>query len=337
MAADKLIRDLSAGERVVGATYLLEEKQVRQTRNGAPYLSALLSDRSGQIQARFWNVPDGVAERLAPGQGVCVNATVTSYHDQLQLKLESIEPQEIEARDFMPSSKRSVPEMEAELRRFMRSLRDPWLGQLLERIFEGPFLALYLEAPAAKLYHHACLGGLAEHSLGVAALVDVIVPLYPQLSRDLLVVLALLHDVGKAESYSWEAGLDLSDEGQLLDHIYMGTRRVERAIEGLPAFPPELRRCLLHAMLAHHGDEAAGSPVRPKTLEAVVLHQLDMLDARIRGFEDHLARQGEGGMWSEWSKMFGARLYRGRPLSTAEGPEEGILWEEDEEEGELPF
>lgn len=347
MSPTKPIKDLQLDERVVDAVYLLEEKDVRTTRNGSPYLSAVLSDSSGRIPGRFWSLPANLANTLVVGQGVRVSGTVTDYKGQLQIKIEAIQPHLIDTREFLPAASRSQAEMEAELAQYIRSVADPWLRQLLERVFlqDPAFLARFAEAPAAKEYHHACLGGLIEHTLDVAGLVAVVVPRYPRLSRDLLLALALLHDVGKVETYDWQAGLRRSDEGELLEHLYLGTRRVERAIEAIPGFPPELRRRVLHGLLAHHGQESYGSPVRPKTLEAVALHQLDMLDSRIRGFLDHLEQQGESeGAWTGWSKMFEARLYRGEdwPEDALAG-DDALGWEEftpgDDEfaDDDLPF
>ncbi len=340
MAEQKPIKELQPGERVANTVYLLEEKSIRTTKNGSPYLSVRLRDGSGHIEGRLWNLTPGVAEALVEGQGVLISGEVTSYRDQLQIKIQAIQPQLVDTRDFIPSSPRDRKEMEAELTHCIHGVSDPWLRPLLEQIFvqDTTFRTLFLEAPAAKQYHHACLGGLIEHTLAVAALAQIVAPLYPQLPPDLLLTLALLHDVGKVDAYNWRTALDRSDDGELLEHLYLGARRVERALDRIPGFPDDLRRRVLHALLAHHGQEALGSPVRPKTLEAIVLHHLDLLDSRIRGFLDHLEHQGDPkAAWSDWSKMFEARLYRGPGgISSAGSAEEEEPWD-DFNEGDLPF
>ncbi len=327
MERTEQIRALRPGMRLANAVYLLEEKQVRTTKKGNPYLSARLRDATGRITAQFWDVPAGIVERLVAGQGVTVSGEVTAYQEQVQIRLDTIQPCPIDPGAFLPSSERSAIEMGEELDGYVAQVADPWLQQLLRRIFTDPrFRLFFLRAPGAKEYHHACLGGLAEHSLGVAAFVHLAVSHYPGLSVDLLLSGALLHDIGKVEAYQWETGLGLTDEGQLLDHIFMGAQRVAREIDDLPGFPQELRRNLLHLILSHHGEEAFGSPVRPKTMEAVALHLLDLLDARLRGFQDHLQRQASPeGTWTEWSKMFGTALYRGgNGLEQENGDEEAL-------------
>jgi 3'-5' exoribonuclease len=344
MPTQDKIRDLKPGTRVRDAVYLLAEKEVRTAKNGSQFLSARLRDATGEIEARFWDVPPGVADTLEAGLGVRISAEVTAFQGRPQLRLDAIAPCSIQARDFFPSSNQPLPALQARLEEFVRSITDPWLRPLLERVLLEPdFLTRFVEAPAAREYHHAWLGGLVEHTLGVAALAEVVAPLYPDLPRDLLLSGALLHDVGKVEAYEWEAAFRRSDEGRLLDHIYLGTRRVERAIEELPGFPPELRFRVLHAILAHHGSMEAGSPVIPQTLEAVVLHLLDMLDADTRGFLDHVARHGTpGAAWTEYSKMFNAQLYQGSSEAGPPAPsvpgQQILPWEDEGKGGgDLPF
>lgn len=340
MEAQEQIRDLRSGKQVRDAVYLLAEKEVRTAKNGSTFLSARLRDASGEIEARYWDLPAGVAETLEAGRGARVSGEVTVFQGRPQLRLDAIAPASIRARDFFPSSTQPLPAMQAQLEEHIRGIADPWLRPLLEKVLLQPeFLARFVEAPAAREYHHAWLGGLIEHTLGVAALAVSVAPLYPALSRDLVVALALLHDVGKVEAYEWEEAFRRSDEGRLLDHIYLGARLVERTIDGLPGFPPELRSRVLHAVLAHHGDRAAGSPVLPQTLEAVVLHLLDMLDADIRGFLDHLERHATpGAAWTDYSKMFSGELFRGSGGAVPDTPgtpwQASLPWEE--EEGEEP-
>ena len=350
MPSQEKISDLRPGMQIRDAVYLLVEKQVRTAKNGSLFLSARLRDASGEIDARFWDLPQGVAEPLEVGQGVLVTGEVSSFRDRPQLRLDVILPHAVEARDFVPAPSRPLEEMRASLEGYVRSVADPWLRRLLEKVFlDAEFLPRFLEAPAAKEYHHACLGGLVEHTLGVTHLAEVVTQAYPLLPRDLILTVALLHDVGKVEAYEWEGGFRRSDEGRLLEHIYLGSRRVERAIEALEGFPAELRWRVMHALLAHHGEQTAGSPVRPQTLEAVVLHLLDMLDARVRGFQDHVERRAApGASWTEWSGMFGTALYRGEEGQEAAEPappdsrpsaKPRGLWDDFEEvgEGELPL
>lgn len=344
MAPQQSISELTPGKQVRDAIYLLVEKQLRVAKNGSQFLAARLRDVSGEIEARFWDVPSNVVDVLEEGQGVCVSGEGTSFKGQPQLRLDSIVPHAIRARDFFPSSSQPLPQMQARLEEYVHSVSDHWLHALLERVLLEPvFLSRFVEAPAARKYHHAWLGGLIEHTLGVADLAEAVASFYPDLSRDLIVTLALLHDVGKVEAYEWEAAFRRSDEGRLLDHIYLGTRRVEGAMEALPDFPSELRARVLHALLAHHGRLEAGSPTLPQTLEAVVLHLLDMLDSHIRGFLDHIEQHTTPGeVWSEYSRMFNVQLYRGSneppPAPPPKPRQQALPWDDTSEGGgDLPF
>ena len=172
----------------------------------------------------------------------------------------------------------------------------------------------FFEAPAAKLYHHACVGGLLEHSLDIARQVIVASRRSDELDRDLVATVALLHDIGKIESYERKGGMfDFTDVGRLLGHIYVGAARVDQAISRIEGFPEELRLRVIHAILSHHGELAKGSPVTPRTPEAIALHYADNLDSSLRGWVDHVDRQPSKEVaWTSRSGMHDVELYIGR-------------------------
>jgi 3'-5' exoribonuclease len=202
-----------------------------------------------------------------------------------------------------------------ELQRLISSIKNPHLKALLKEILGTPEAQVeFFQAPAAKLYHHACVGGLLEHSLDIARQVHVVARRYPELDRDLVVTVALLHDIGKIESYERKGGMfDFTDVGRLLGHIYVGSARADRAISRIEGFPEELRLRVIHAILAHHGEMAKGSPVMPRTPEAIALHYADNLDGSLRGWVDHADRQpSKEAVWTSRSGMHDVELYLGR-------------------------
>jgi len=151
---------------------------------------------------------------------------------------------------------------------------------------------------------------------------------HPEIDRDVLITAAILHDVGKTRAYTAGPILDFTDEGKLIDHLVEGALIVQRAIDSIEGFPKDLRNRLLHAILAHHGALERGSPVVPKTLEALALHHADWLDGSIRGFLDIVETEPiSEAEWTQYSKMFKTELYRG----AVERPEEV------DAEEELPF
>jgi len=305
--------------------FLLREKRVTTTRAGRPMLQVTLGDRSGTVSGVYFDVPSQVAVSLVAGKGVEVTGRVGEYKGQLQIGIERIVPAKIlNLEDLLPTARRPIQEMTQELDGLLDGIEDPHLSGLLTSIFHDPqTLRAFCHAPAAKHYHHACVGGLLEHSLAVARLVLTACDLYPQLDQDLVLTLALLHDLGKIETYD-PVSFEMTEKGSLWTHLYMSASEVERHIDGLPGFPAEMRLRIVHAILAHHGRLENGSPVLPMTLEAIVLHNADKLDADAQGAIDQLARsQGDDNSFTEYSFMHETRLYR--------GPHDASLPAEDEQ------
>jgi 3'-5' exoribonuclease len=310
------VTDLSAGERLEKASFMLAMLQEATDRNGTAYLRITLRDQTGDVEARYWRVPPGVADQLAVGEGVAVSGRVEDYRGALQVRVHDIVPYELEdLSKYLPGSRRTRQELIEELQRLISSIKNRYLKLLLKEILGTPEAQTeFFEAPAAKLYHHACVGGLLEHSLDIARLVHVASQRYPEMNRDLVATVALLHDIGKIESYARKGGMfDFTDTGRLLGHIYVGAARVDQAISRIEGFPEELRLRVIHAILAHHGERAKGSPVTPRTPEAIALHYADNLDGSLRGWVDHVERQpAKNATWTSRSGMHDTELYVGR-------------------------
>jgi len=325
------IKDLEIGRTISGQVYLLAESRVDKTRKGDPYLRATLADSTGRIAARGWDLTPELMERLEVGSGVRIDGKVEEYPaGSRQIRIERLQLVPIkDFSPFLPQAKRDREEMRRELQQVLVDIEDPYLSRLLDRLFgDEEFEATFSKAPAAKRYHHACIGGLLEHTLAVVRLCSFVAEQHPEIDRDLLLTAAILHDVGKATSYTQGPVLDFTDEGRLIDHIVQGALVVQTAIDGVEGFPQGLRNRLQHAVLAHHGALERGSPVAPKTLEALALHHADWMDGDIRGFLDAVESEppSEDG-WTGFTKMFGTQLYPG----PVESPEE------DGEVEQLPF
>lgn len=306
------VSELRPNTQLDQATFLLAALDQATDRNGNPYLKLVLRDKSGDIEARYWRVPDGVAERLQTGLGVLVSGQVTEYKGVTQVNVTDIRPAELEdAEEFLPVARRPREEMIEEMQKLVNSIKNPHLKALLKKVFgNDTFQHRFFLAAAAKNYHHACVGGLLEHSLDVARLVLTEARRYPEIDRDLAVTVALLHDVGKVDSYAFGGDFEMTDAGKLLGHIYLGAARVERAIEHIAGFPPELKLRVLHAILAHHGELDKGSPVTPRTPEAIALHYADNLDGSVRGWADFVKTQGNV-TWTARSPMHDGELFVG--------------------------
>jgi 3'-5' exoribonuclease len=308
------VSELRPGTSLEKASFLLAELQEATDRNGDAYLKIVLRDRSGDIQARYWRVPAEVTERLSAGAGIAVTGHVTEYRGSAQVNVSAAFPCELDdMADFMPVARRSQDEMIGELQRLISSIKEPSLRDLLREILgDAAFQERFFRATAAKTFHHACVGGLLEHTLDVARQVVFVSQRYTEVDRDLVVTAAVLHDIGKVDGYVLTGDFDLTDEGKLLGHVYISAAMVDRAIGRVEGFPAQLRLRLLHAILASHGEPEKGSPVTPRTPEAIVLHYADESDAILRGWVDHVHRDAPNGVsWTSWSKMHEGELYVG--------------------------
>ena len=318
------IKDLEIGRTISGQVYLLADSRVDKTKKGDPYLRATLADSTGRIAARGWDLTPELMEQLEVGSGVRVYGTVEEYPaGSRQIRIERLQPVQIkDFSPFLPQSKRDREEMRQELSQVRATIKHPYLSRLLEHLFgDEEFADTFRRAPAAKRYHHACIGGLLEHTLGVVRLCSFVADEHREIYRDLLLTAAILHDVGKATSYTQGPVLDLTDEGRLINHVAQGALVVQTAIDGVEGFPQDLRNRLIHAILAHHGALERGSPVAPQTLEALALHHADWTDGDVRGFIDFVESEppsADG--WTGFSSMFGTRLYPG-PAEPGEADE----------------
>jgi len=306
------VADLRLRTTLKSQPFLLQDRTVRNLRDDMSLLLVRLTDRTGSIGGVYHNAPDYVIDSLRDAQGVLVTGSVSEHRGRLQITITRIEPSElIQLEDLMPSAKRPLEEMQAELDALIADVQNPHLEALLAHVFtdDQDLYHSFCRAPAAKTYHHACFGGLLEHTLSVTRLVLTATDLYPELDRDMAITVALLHDIGKTRAYD-PLTFEFTDEGKMLAHLPIGVVMVSSAIDVIPGFPQDLRLRVLHAILAHHGDREKGSPVRPMTLEAIVLHYADNLDGDARGAIDHIARSNvSSGAFTDRSPMHDTDLY----------------------------
>jgi len=314
MSAKKyFITELQEGQQVRDI-FLVARKTLAETKAGKPYLALTLMDRTGEIEARVWDNAADFDGHATVGNYVLVQGTAKSFRDQLQLGivfLEQVAAQSVRPADFMPASRRPVAEMQAELQEYITSVIDAGLQGLLAEIFSGETLAQFSTAPAAKRMHHAYLGGLLEHTLSVSGLAVRIADHYPGLDRDMLLTGALLHDLAKITEFSFAAPpFDYTDPGRLLGHLVLGVDMVRRAAVGIEGLTPERLDQICHLILSHHGRHEFGAPVLPMTQEALLLHHLDDMDAKMNYTDQLREKVTEPGYhWSEYQRPLERFLY----------------------------
>ena len=271
--------------RVITSSFLVHSKEIRQKKTGELYLSLMLGDRTGELDAKMWDNVSEVLETFDRDDFVKIKGLVQVFHNRPQLtvhKVRRMDDSEIEFADYFPSSKRDPEEMWAELRGVVAGISSVHLRPLLEAFFDDPDIAQrYRRAPAAKTIHHAFLGGLIEHVLSLCSLAKLAAGHYPIVDVDLLLTGVLLHDIGKIYELNYERGFSYSNDGQLLGHITIAVQMLGDKIRSLPDFPPRLRVLVEHMILSHHGHLEFGSPKVPQFPEAMLLHYLDDLDSKM--------------------------------------------------------
>jgi 3'-5' exoribonuclease len=270
---------------VITTSFLVHSKEIRQKKGGEYYLSLLLGDRTGEIDAKMFDNVAEVLDAFERDDFVKVKGLIQVFHNRPQLtihKVRRMDDSEVEYSDYFPSSKRDPEAMWKELSETAAGIGNPHLRALLTRMLEDPDVAhRYRLAPAAKQIHHAFLGGLIEHVLSLCRLARLIAPHYPQVDLDLLLTGAILHDIGKIYELNYERGFSYSNEGQLLGHIAIALRMVGDKLRELPDFPSPLRSLVEHMILSHHGQLEFGSPKLPQFPEALLLHYLDDMDSKM--------------------------------------------------------
>ena len=292
--------------------YLCKTKQIQLTKTGKEYGNLILQDKTGTIEAKIWDLSSpGVGEFDAMDY-VHIEADVTLFQNANQLNVRRIrtarEGEYVEA-DYLPVSKKEIGKMYEELLGFVRSVKNPWLNQLLSGYFveDKEFAKAFQFHSAAKTVHHGFVGGLLEHTLSVVKLCDYYAGYYKTLNRDLLLTAAMFHDIGKMQELSRFPENDYTDDGQLLGHIVMGTEMIGQKARTIPGFPPVLEAELKHCILAHHGEYEYGSPKKPALIEAAALNLADNTDAKMETFMEALQNAKDDG-WLGYNRLFESNI-----------------------------
>lgn len=285
----KYINTMTDGMRV-SDVYLCKAKQVALTKNGKEYANVVLQDKTGQIEAKIWDLGSPAINDFNALDYVQVDGSVVVFNGANQLNIHRIRvalSDEYTEADYFPVSARPREEMIKELKDFVQSIKDDYIKALLKSFFDNEkFLRLFMDHSAAKSVHHGFIGGLCEHTLSVARMCDQACKNYPYLKRDLLIAGALLHDVGKIRELSLFPMNDYTDEGQLLGHITIGAQMVSDVIAKIGGFPRTTRNELIHLILSHHGEYEFGSPKKPSLMEAFVLSFMDNMDAKLETIKE---------------------------------------------------
>ena len=293
--------------------YFVKSKTQATTKTGKDYFNLELQDKTGSIIAKIWDISaPGIGEFNA-GDVVQVTGKVSVYMGSLQGTVNSIlvaAKGTYNLGDFMPTSPFDVEVMYNDVVGYIATVRNEYLNKLLKEFYVNyqNMVDLIKSHSAASGVHHAFVGGFLQHTLAVTKLCDSYCELYPVLDRDLLITVALLHDIGKLRELTAFPENDYSDEGKLLGHIILGIEWVGNCIQRIQGFPPELALDVKHCIAAHHGELEWGSPKKPALPEAMALHMADLTDSRLEQFIECLAAEGSDGSWTSFNRRLGTPI-----------------------------
>lgn len=307
----KFIKELAEGNNIQGV-YLCKSKLSTETKNGKPYDSLILQDKTGTLDTKVWEpYSPGIGE-YAAGDYIEVVGEVITFNGAKQAKLTRIrkcQKGEYDPADYLPCTDKNIGEMYEQVLSYINSMKNEYLKKLLQSFFveDEEFIKAFKNSSAAKMVHHGFIGGLLEHTLSVTNLCNYFAGAYPLIKRDLLLTAALCHDIGKIREISAFPANDYTDEGQLLGHIVVGVEMVSEKIRLIDGFPVKLANELKHCIVSHHGELEYGSPKKPALIEAVALNFADNADAKLETITE-VFKNADSSDWLGYNKFLESNL-----------------------------
>jgi 3'-5' exoribonuclease len=283
--------------QTITSLFVVAVKQVKSKKNGELYLSLILADRSGQLQANMWdNVGDAISA-FDQDDFIKVKGILHKYNGRWQMtihKIRKLGDSEIDYADYLPKTSKNIEQLWKTVCDYVASFQNPWLKALLHEFkSDEALVAAYKNAPAAKTLHHAFVGGLLDHVVSLMNACDLASRNYPQVNRDLLLSGAFLHDIGKLHELSYQRSITYTTKGQLLGHMIIELEMLHDKLQRVPGFPDELKILLEHLIISHHGQYEFGSPKLPMFPEALMLHYLDDLDSKMEAMRAQFEREAD--------------------------------------------
>lgn len=314
-------------------TFLVKIIQLHLDKNGRPYANLILMDKTGEVEARAWENADKLSESIRSQDVVRVAGRVNLYQGRRQVVVEAaakVPEGSLPMDRFLPSSAYDINRLFTDLTALFQTLENGFLRKLALDTLGDPDVKRRMQrAPAAKSVHHAYVGGLLEHTLSVCRVLDLLATHYRNyygkaVSRDLLLIGGLFHDIGKIYELTFERGTEYSKEGQLVGHHVLGCELVDRITTAIPDFPRDLKIEVKHLILAHHGKLEYGSPKLPHTLEALMVHYMDDLDSKINTILEFVGEDTGTGEFTSVNRLFERPFLKGPVKPSFQGPSPGV-------------
>jgi len=307
----RFINTLKVGDRLRDI-YGVKSKKTAMTKNGKEYYSVVLFDKTKEVDCKIWDTSSPGIDDFSMGDMVEVTGEVKEFNGMIQVNAERIRvcsESEYELSNYIRTSSRDIDEMYNELLGLIDTVKNHDLKALMDKFFreDEEFIKKFKYRAAAKSVHHAFMGGLLEHSLSVANLANMVAKHYDFLKRDTLLCAAILHDIGKVKEISDFPMSDYTEEGQFLGHLVIGLEMVDEKIKELPGFNQKLANEIRHCIVSHHGSLEFGAAKVPCTAEAMALHMIDDIDAKLEQFKENLESLTDG-EWTDYNKFLGTKI-----------------------------
>ena len=308
----------------VSSPFLIKYSAVATGKTGKPYMNVILTDRTGDIEARIFDQVPRFNTQAVKDTFVHIEGNAQSFNNRMQIHIKDLvvlREDEVDPEEFLPPTFLNAEKLYSEVKVLIASMKDPHYRALMESILidDAEIVAKFKKAPAAKAMHHSYPVGLLEHVVSICKTLDFLSQLYsPYVNRDLLFVGGFMHDLAKIWELQFEKTTDYTTEGRLIGHLVMGSELIERKIQALESqpgrlpepFPLEKKLLAKHMVLAHHGKMEYGSPKEPACLVAVIVHMIDDLDSKVNAIRVFIENDPQAGMWTLLNKNFERYFYK---------------------------
>ena len=336
---DKMIANFEPGENFEDRVFMVSQKDLRTTNNGSMYIHMVFMDQSGQVVARIWQANQQMYNIIPEGGFISMRGRVESYKGNLQVIGEAIRPlkkDDVDLSRFLPHTRFDVETMWQRLLEILRTVENPHVLKVIKAfVTDEAIITGFKKAPAAITNHHAYIGGLLEHTVGLLELANRIFgdgkgvnSLFPGVSRDLILAGLLMHDIGKITELSYDTNFSYSTSGQLIGHITQAAIWLDRKVTAIEAesgeaFPEDIRNVLTHIIVAHHGSYEFGSPKLPSCPEAIAVHYIDNLDAKLNmALANMRDSRDEDSDWTQYVRPLEARIFKKDVMGIRGGADE---------------
>lgn len=322
----QFLTGLKAGDRPEDLLVMVAQKDLRTTTNGGLYIHLVFKDRTGQMPGRIWQANQVMFDQIPEGGFITVRGRLENYKGAMQFIVEGFRPADrakVNMADFLPKTPLDQGVLYTRLLEILPQIKHPDCKAIVDEFLaDGPLMERFKDCPAAMVLHHAYIGGLLEHTVAVLELALLVIPRYKTLSLDLVLTGLFLHDIAKTYELTWDTAFGYSDGGQLVGHVVKAAVWVEQkaAAVGQKRGQPvaqELVEVLQHLIVSHHGEYEFGAPKLPATPEAIAIHYLDNLDAKLHQFLREIdSDPDKESHWTNYNKALETKIYKLDPTAT---------------------